>query len=173
MNIYLIGMRAVGKSSVGRMLAASMGRTFIDLDLELTAAFGQSITDFVRIHGWAKFRRREEALVVRVAGLKDHVIATGGGVVGSEANVTLMRAGGWVVWLKAGLDTLKQRLRADGNTPAQRPSIGQPADPVSELDSLLKARRAAYQRAMHVAVETDNRSLESICRQILNEYNCR
>jgi shikimate kinase len=150
-----------------------MGRTFIDLDLELTAEFGQSITDFVRLNGWERFRRREEALVVRVAGLKDHVIATGGGVVGTEANVSLMRADGWVVWLKARPDTLKQRLRADGNTSDQRPSIGHTADPVSELESLLQTRQAAYQRAMHVAVETDERSLESICRRIMDEYHCR
>ena len=173
MNIYLIGMRAAGKSSVGRLLAKSMDRPFIDLDLELTAEIGQSIADYVRLNGWERFRRREADLVSQVADLEDHIIATGGGVVGLDTNVTLMRASGWVVWLKAGLNTLKQRMLEDSATSDQRPAIGEASDPAAELESLMASRMHAYQKAMHTAVETEKRSLESICRQIIEAYHRR
>jgi shikimate kinase len=167
MNIYLIGMRAVGKSSVGRLLAASMRLPFIDLDQELTSAFDQSIADFVRSNGWEQFRRREEDLVARVAELTQHVVATGGGVVGRRTNVSRMRASGWVVWLQASADALKQRMQADSRSSGSRPAIGTLGDPAAELDSLLQSRTGRYQEAMHMAVDTENRSIEAICRHIM------
>ena len=171
MNIYLIGMRAVGKSSVGHNVAESMERSFIDLDLELIATFGQSIAEFVRLNGWQQFRRREGELLVRVANLKEYVIATGGGVVESDANVALMRSSGWVVWLRAGLETLEQRLQGDVNTSGMRPAIAKDADPVAELGTLLQTRQKAYERAMHVVVDTDKRSISDITRQIVEAYH--
>jgi shikimate kinase len=167
MNIYLIGMRAVGKSAVGRQLAASLRRPFIDLDRELTSAFGQSIADFVRCNGWEPFRRQEESLIARVAERAHHVVATGGGAVGSRANVSRMRSSGWVVWLQAGADTLKKRLLSDSASSGFRPSIGTSGDPAAELESLLHARFGLYQKAMHMAVDTENRTIEDICRRIL------
>jgi shikimate kinase len=167
MNIYLIGMRAVGKSAVGRQLAASMRRPFIDLDLELTSAFGQSIVDFVHANGWESFRRQEENLIARVAERTHHVVATGGGVVGSRINVSRMRSSGWVVWLQAGADTLKKRLLSDNASSGFRPSIGTSGDAAAELEPLLHARFGLYQKAMHVAVDTENRTIETICRRIM------
>ena len=171
MNIYLIGMRAVGKSSVGRLLAESLDRPFIDLDLELIEEFGLSIADFVRLNGWKQFRTREEVLLMRVALLKDHVIATGGGIVESNVNVDLIRSSGWVVWLKASLDTLKKRLQGDGSTFDMRPSIGNDADPTVELDTLLQTRQIMYESAMHIAVDTDRRQIASISKEIVKEYH--
>ena len=170
MNIYLIGMRAVGKSSVGRLLAESLDRPFIDLDLELIEEFGLSVAEFVRLNGWKQFRTREETLLARVAELKDHVIATGGGVVESNANVDLMRSSGWVVWLKASLNTLKKRLQGDGGTSDLRPPIGNDTDPVAELGPLLQTRQSMYESAMHIAVDTDKRQVASISKEIVKEY---
>lgn len=173
MNIYLIGMRAVGKSSVGRSLAGAMNRPFMDLDLELTAEFGQSINDFVRLNGWKPFRRREEDMVARASALKNHIIATGGGVVCNDRNVSLMRDSGWVVWLKAGLDTLKQRLLTDSSTSELRPAIGIAEDPAAELESLLHDRMDAYQRAMHFSINTEKLGIKTICDQIIDAYKHR
>jgi shikimate kinase len=173
MNIYLIGMRAVGKSSVGRLLAKSMDRPFLDLDLELASEFGQSIAEYVRLNGWKRFRLREADIVARAADLKDYIVATGGGVIELDTNVALMRASGWVVWLKAGLNTLKHRLLEDTATSSQRPVVGKDPDPAAELKSLMQSRMHAYQKAMDIAVETEKRGLESICRQIIEAYHRR
>jgi shikimate kinase len=170
MNIYLIGMRAVGKSTVGRSLAGLMRWPFIDLDRELASAFGQSIAEFVRSNGWEQFRRREAALVARVAGLNHHIVATGGGVAGRRTNVSRMRTSGWVVWLRAGPTTLKHRMLADSASSDLRPPLGVSEDPAAELESLLQAREAVYRKAMHAIVDTENRSIETICRQIMEAY---
>ena len=168
MNIYLIGMRAVGKSSVGRRLASKLGRPFIDMDEQLSAEIGRSISDFVRSNGWAAFRAREKALLERVARLNDHVVATGGGVVCTDVNTLLMRASGRVVWLKADVEVLRERLTQDRRTSETRPPIGCGGDTAAELETLMKERREAYARAMHVSVEVAGHSIETICRRIMD-----
>jgi len=170
MNIYLIGMRAAGKSSVGRLLADQLHFPFIDMDRELSSEFKHNISDYVHSHGWQAFRRRETALLKRIATLKGHIVATGGGVIGSEANIPLMRASGWVVWLKAGLTALKQRLNKDGSTAAMRPPLGGKGEAVDELETLLESREGAYRRAMHFAVDTEGCSVEMISRRIADRY---
>ena len=167
MNIYIIGMRAVGKSSVGQFLAGQLGRPFIDMDRELASEFKQNIADFVRANGWPAFRTREEALLMRIAKLEGHVVATGGGVIGAKRSITQMRDSGWVVWLKAGLSTLVKRLNEDSLNSGMRPPVGHTEDAAAELDSLLQARQEAYRKAMHIAVDTERRTIEMICRDII------
>lgn len=169
MNIYIIGMRAVGKSSVGRLLAGKLGRPFIDMDRELVSEFKQSISDFVRANGWPAFRSREEALLGRIAKLKGQVVATGGGVITTDSNIAIMRTSGWVVWLKADSSTLVQRLNEDDRSAGMRPPIDAKADPAAELKMLMKERQQAYRQAMHIAVDTARRNLELICRDIIDQ----
>lgn len=169
MNTYLIGMRAVGKSTVGQLLAGKLGRPFIDMDHELVSEFKQSISDFVRANGWQDFRMQEEALLGRIAKLKGQVVATGGGVITADSNITLMRASGWVVWLKADPSTLVHRLNKDHHSSDMRPPIGEKTEAASELETLMQERQQAYRKAMHIAVDTQGRNLEMICRDIIDQ----
>ena len=66
-NIVLIGYRAVGKTTVGTLLAQRLGRPLIDLDAILEQEAGESISDLVCREGWPEFRRREQAIVKRYA----------------------------------------------------------------------------------------------------------
>jgi len=165
-NIVLIGYRAVGKSTLGALLATRLGRPFIDLDAVFEAEAGQTISAFVEQAGWPAFRRREQELVRRYAGRQGLVIATGGGVVLDPENIALLRGSGRLIWLKATPATIRARLHQDQRQVADRPSLtGQGT--IAEIDEVLAVREPLYAAAAHLVLEVDSAAPEALVQAIL------
>lgn len=120
-NIYLVGPRACGKTSIGRMLAKALGRPFMDLDEEFVETTGRSIADVVETEGWDRFRELETAVLAAVAETPGNVVATGGGAVLKARNRELL-SGGVVVYLQTDPDKVVERLMAELK-PEQRPAL--------------------------------------------------
>jgi len=120
-NIYLVGPRACGKTTIGRMLAKALGRPFMDLDEEFVETTGRSIGDVVETEGWDAFRELETAVLAAVSETPGNVVATGGGVVLRARNRELL-AEGVVVYLQADPDKVVARLM-DELKPEQRPAL--------------------------------------------------
>lgn len=159
-NVYLIGYRCTGKTTVGRLLAEALGRPFLDSDAEVVRTAGMSIADMVAAHGWTRFRALERETLLRLSRLCDHVVATGGGVILDPANVAAMRASGRVFWLRAAPETILARMGADAATAGQRPSLTGRSDPEpqgleAEIRDTLAARLPLYEAAAHYVVDTD------------------
>src|SRR6266851_4297715 len=112
-NLFLIGYRGTGKTTVARILAHRIGWTWIDADAALEERFGCSIRIIFEEEGEAGFRQKEAALLEELCCSREQVIATGGGVVLRAANRERLRAAGRVVWLTAAARVLWQRLQAD------------------------------------------------------------
>jgi shikimate kinase len=165
-NVFLIGYRCTGKSSVGNLLAAKLGWPFIDTDTLLVSESGSSIKEIVEKHGWETFRKMEHTIVNQVCILDRRVVATGGGVVLEEANVNLMKKKGRIVWLKALSETIKSRMMLDQDTEAFRPSLTS-KDSFSEVEQTLLERDSFYRQAMDFYVETDTRCVDEICDEIV------
>jgi len=91
MNIYLIGYRCTGKSSVGKSLAKILGWSFLDADVELVKEYKITISEIVATEGWESFRKKEKHVLKRLSSLDKHVIATGGGAILDEENVKNMK----------------------------------------------------------------------------------
>ena len=106
MNVALIGMPGCGKSTVGRALAARLGRSFVDLDEELTKRAGKSIPAIFDEEGEEAFRRMETAVLTDFAKESGLVLATGGGVVTRPENRPLLRQNSRTVRLRRPLDEL-------------------------------------------------------------------
>src|SRR5437764_624800 len=115
-NLFLVGYRGTGKTTVARILAQKMGWTWIDADAALEEHFGRSIRLIFEEEGEAGFRQKEAVLLKELCCFRDQVIATGGGVVLRAANRERLRAAGRVVWLTADAGVLWQRLQADATT---------------------------------------------------------
>lgn len=169
-NIFLIGYRCTGKSSVGRFLAAKLGWPFIDTDELLVSDNGSSIKEIVEKHGWETFRRIEHVVVKKVCALDERVVATGGGIVVDPSNVELMRNSGKIVWLKARPETIKSRMALDEGTEAFRPSLTA-KDSFSEIEQILLERNPMYRQAMDFCVKTDNRGVDEVCDIILQKFS--
>jgi len=167
MNIVLIGYRCTGKSSIGRRLADILEWRFVDTDELLEKKLGMSISEFVSEKGWNEFREAEKGIIREISDLDNSVIATGGGVVLNEDNMKILRKNGWIVWLRADPETIKQRMLKDKKN--VRPSL-KGTDPIDEIKEVLKERAFLYQRNSDLSLNTDNSSVEELCDEIIKEF---
>ena len=109
-RIIFTGFRGTGKSAVGRKIAGLTGFIFIDTDDTLEEALGCSVCDYVQRAGWPAFREEERRLLVRLAGVRQAVIATGGGAIMHQAEWRELRENSRVIWLRATAATIRHRL---------------------------------------------------------------
>lgn len=149
-NIFLIGPRACGKTSVGRALAERLSLGFVDTDHELVATVGMEIAQYVEENGWDAFRDRETETLAAVAAQGPRVVGCGGGIILREANRDILSSG-LTIYLKASPEVLAERLLRDP-IEAQRPSLtGKPV--VEEVREVLAARASLYEGCADVVVE--------------------
>jgi len=163
-KIILVGFRATGKSSVGRLLAEHLGVEFLDLDQVLTRRYGE-ISRVVAEQGWDFFRAREKELLREMITLPEGVIATGGGAVLHQELWPAMRESGLVVWLTSTLELICQRLTLDPLSGNQRPSLTG-GDIRAETAAVLAEREPLYRAAAHLAVDS-NRPVAVVAGEIL------
>ena len=164
-NLYLVGYRCTGKSMVGRLLSEALAWILVDMDQQLGAEAGMPIQDVVSTKGWKHFREQEARLLLRLSKTVRQVIATGGGVVTTAANITAMRTSGKVVWLRAGPSIIAERMLADSNTVSQRPPL-RGEDALAEIEEILRERMPLYEQAMHFQVDTDGWSPQEVADRI-------
>jgi shikimate kinase len=167
MNIYLIGYRGAGKSSVGRLLARDLGRHFIDTDTELAAQAGMTISEYVAHMGWAAFREMERSILQQVCKHDMQVVATGGGIVLDPQNAQSMHNTGLVVWLKASSESIRERLYSDRQSEQTRPALSAKGS-MNEIEEILNQRTPYYEQAMDLSIETDGLSVEQVCNHIMS-----
>ncbi len=149
MLVSLVGLPGVGKSTIGRRLAARLAYSFVDSDALVEARLGESIRSFFEREGEERFRDVEEAVLAEIAGRDRAVIATGGGCVVRAANRRILSERTRCVYLHTSADVLFQRLRRD----LKRPLL-QVADPLLRLRELGDARDALYREVATITVET-------------------
>ena len=98
-NIVLTGMPGSGKTTLGRIIAKKTGKTFYDTDDEIKKMFSLSPDEIIKSEGEAAFREKETAAVKKLSDLTGAVIATGGGAVLKEENITAFKRNGKIVFI--------------------------------------------------------------------------
>jgi shikimate kinase len=159
-NLYLIGYRGTGKSTIAELLAAALGWKWVDMDSFIETRHGTTIRSIFEREGEACFRAAESAVLQELSRRREQVIATGGGVVLNAQNRAILRATGRIAWLTADAQTLWQRISADKTTAERRPklTVGGPR----EVDELLQRREPFYRECADCTVDTVGRSPEEI-----------
>jgi shikimate kinase len=173
MHIYLIGYRGSGKTTVGRLLAALLGRACVDCDDLIEAAAGKSIREIFADEGEAGFRDREQSEIAQLAGQAESrpmVVSLGGGAILREANRDAIRGSGRSIWLTASPKTLIARMQADATTAERRPRLSALSD-YEEIVALLAQRRPLYEMVAEKTVDTDDRDAEAISGEIADWLN--
>lgn len=138
-SIFVIGMRAAGKSTISKWMAESLGFELLDVDTVFEKSHGD-IRDYIKEHGWPKFREIEAQMLKTLLNENTvgHVISTGGGVVENAESRDLLKAyaksGGIVLHLERNLDTTVEFLNSD----ASRPSLP------GEIEEVWNKRRDLY-----------------------------
>jgi shikimate kinase len=170
MNIYLIGYRCTGKTSVGESLAMTLGWPFIDADSELVRTCGSSISEMVNRHGWKSFREKERSVIKRICGFDRHVVATGGGAVLDSDNVKQMKRSGVLVWLRARPESVEKRMLKDEHTRDFRPPLTSKGL-LEEIEETVTTRKQYYEEAMSFFVDTDATTVNEVCDIVLEKLN--
>jgi shikimate kinase len=142
-SIVLVGMMGVGKSTIGRRLAARLGLRFFDADVEIEVAHaGMTIPEIFATHGEPYFRDGEARVIARLLEGGPIVLATGGGAFMREETRTRIAAKAVSIWLRADHDVIMRRVRRR----ADRPLL-QTADPEGTVTRLLTEREPIYGKA--------------------------
>jgi shikimate kinase len=154
-------MMGAGKTSVGKLLARSLGMQFYDSDHVLEARTGVKIPVIFEHEGEQGFRDREAAVIDELTGMHDVVVATGGGAVLREENRRALRSRGVVVYLRASVADLWSRTRHDRNRP-----LLQTADPQARLAQLYQERDPLYREVAHIVLDSGSQSLKSLVARL-------
>jgi len=161
-NIVLTGFMGAGKTSVGREVAARLGRPFIDLDDLIVARAGKSIPEIFAQDGEGAFRALEAALCREMSEPAGLVIAVGGGAVVNPANREALAAGGALICLDAAPEILLRRIGDDDN----RPMIAG-GDRLTRIRELLTQRAPAY-AAIPAHLDTTHLSIPAAAERVMS-----
>ena len=170
MNIALIGMMGSGKTTVGKLLSAKLKNfLFVDTDEEIVKLEQKSINDIFKDNGEAYFRTLETDILREIFKNDNQVIATGGGLVCSDENMTLLKGNSLVFYLRTEGKTLFERVKNNKERPLLNAGNMQ-----EKIISLLEQRHLQYEKA-HFIIDTDNKTIEAITEEITGVINdcCR
>ncbi len=162
-TIFLVGARAAGKTTIGRLLAEKLNYSFIDTDVYLFEKTQRTVAEIVEKEGWEGFRKRESQVLKEVT-QSCRVIATGGGMILAEQNRQYMQQKGIVFFLSAPAKVLAQRLMKNPNV-AQRPSLTG-LSIFDEMEKVLEERHHLYIESANHVINVDCEEMQILSRML-------
>jgi shikimate kinase len=162
--LFLIGMPGSGKSTIGKGLAKTLARPFVDLDQQIEERCGVAISIIFEIEGEQGFRKRETQVLTDAANQRGMVVATGGGAILAPENQAILREQGVVVYLRATVDELLRRTSRDKGRPLLATN-----DPRAKLLELFERRGPIYESLADVVVESGSSSVTSVVQKIVSK----
>lgn len=156
-----------GKSTVGLLVAETLGWPFLDTDHLIEAKAGKTVAEIFTQEGEPRFRSLEREVLVQALQPEPVVVATGGGAIMDEANFRRMQQAGFLVALTASAEVISQRV-IQGDEPIERPLLEGP-NPMAEIRRLIQTRRASYDKADYV-INTSQRDSSDVAQLVLQRY---
>jgi XRE family transcriptional regulator, aerobic/anaerobic benzoate catabolism transcriptional regulator len=161
-GIALIGLRGAGKSTLGKLLAKSIGWNFVELNKEIERQNGLSVPEIINLYGQEGFRRMEQAALAQLLARKElMVLATGGGIVSEPLTFDLILKSFYTIWLKAEPEEHMARVRKQGDL---RP-MADDRSAMAELRNILKSREPLYARA-NAVVDTAGLAVDAAAARL-------
>jgi shikimate kinase len=164
-RVFLVGFMGAGKSTVGRMLADRLGKSFVDLDDRIEERAGATISEIFEAQGEEGFRVLESEAVASVAEEDDAVVACGGGAVLSDENRRVMRDLGCVVYLAVTPEIALARVGGAESRPLLAGRSGAVAT------SLLDARKSLYESVADITVDTSGLGADEVATSVLESLS--
>lgn len=163
-SVFLVGMPAVGKSTIGRILSKLLKCTFYDSDREIEARAGADTPWIFDVEGEEGFREREQQVIDELSQLPGIVLATGGGAILRAENRRMLAARGVVVLLDSSDQRLIQRTSKD----TRRPMFAK-GDPMATIRRLRAERLPLYREIADYEFITDKKSPKLVAREIFQD----
>lgn len=165
-TIFLIGFMGAGKSTVAKYLERNYGRRAVEMDERIEEQEQMPIPGIFGEKGEEYFRELETGLLKSLEKEENLAVSCGGGVPLRSCNVEIMKESGRVVFLTARLETVYERVKNSHNRPLLEKNKNLPF-----IKSLMEERKERYEAAADYLVPTDGRSVEEICREIMEKIN--
>lgn len=157
-SIVLIGMPAAGKSTIGVVLAKTLGKKFIDTDLLIQEREGLLLQEIIDQKGNEYFRKVEEEILSELSE-EGAVISTGGSAIYYPKAMKNLHSLGPVVYLQLSVPTLKKRLsniKTRGITMA----------PGQTIEDLARSRVPLYESYADITIPTEGLDVEETTERI-------
>lgn len=164
-RIALLGIRGVGKSTLGPMLADRLGVPFVELNREIEKEAKLRIDEIHTIYGQRGYRRLERECLDRIVSEYPKVVlATGGGIVAEAATYEILLSSFFAIWLKATPQVMFERVL--GQHDARIASERMRREAIDNITRTLEARRHLYELA-HAACDTSQKTIEQVVADLL------
>ena len=172
---YLTGFMASGKSTIGPILANTLGWNFFDLDKEVENQEGMKVVEIFDKKGESYFRKVETELLMNLSEKDESIISLGGGAIASEENFKIIKSSGKIIYLKSSPEMAYKRLRFKRDRPAfifEGEEIPSKEQFLERINKLLDERKKYYEQADFI-IDTDNqtvgKTVDIIAKYILSE----
>ena len=160
-NVLLVGFMGTGKTCVGEALAQRLGYKYVDTDDLIEARAGKEISSIFAEDGETHFRALESKIATELEDFRNHVIATGGGIIKTDDNIAALNRAGTVVCLSARPEVIYERVREETHRP-----LLQVPDPQGRIVELLAERRAQYEKSGY-QLDTSDLSPDQVVDHII------
>ena len=165
MNISLIVIKGSGKTCIGELLAKLLNMSFVDTDEQIIKTEKTSINQIFAQKGETYFREMETATLKNVLKFNNQIISTGGGIIKSDENLSLLKEKSVVFYLKASPDILFERIKNN----KERPLLNV-ENMKDKIKTILQDRISQYEKAQYIIV-TDDKSPIEIANEIIGIIN--
>ena len=162
-NIFLIGFMGAGKSTISDYLKNALAMDVVEMDQWIVERQGMSISDIFETYGEEYFRELETNLLIEMQSQSNVVVSCGGGVPMRERNVVEMKKNGRVVLLTAKPETILDRVKDNHDRPLLENNKTVPF-----IADLMEKRRAKYEAAADIVIQTDGKSELEICEELIH-----
>ena len=172
-RIYLTGFMGSGKSTIGPILANTIGYDFVDVDRTIEKEAGKSVDQIFLEDGEAHFRRLEGALISGLRSRSHLVVSLGGGTIADPDNLRDMKTSGILIYLKATPDQIFKRLHHKNDRPSLKDPHGERLSDEQlrvRIQELYRKREPLYSQA-DIVIRTDERKVGVTVDQIVKKLS--
>jgi shikimate kinase len=168
-NLVLIGITGVGKTTIGKQIAKSLDKKFIDLDKNIELRCGVDIPTIFEIEGEEGFRKREHFELEHVLTKSDSfVLSVGGGCIVPKSNRDLILNNHiFIVQLYATIPVLVERL---AKAVSMRPLLNGVEDPTDKITQLYQTRKQFYDEIANLTIDTSNLHPNQTAEIVINHF---
>ena len=173
--VYLAGFMGAGKSTVGPILANTLGWNYYDLDKVIEERLGKKIKKIFEENGEPFFRQTESEILKELSNSKNVIISLGGGTIVNKNNLRIIKNTGKIIYLKASIDSIYKRVAFKRD----RPNLIIDGEEFSKekliqkINYLFNAREKYYNQA-DLTINTDDISIgvtvDKLAKIITNEF---